>query len=231
MDRLFILQTLMKQKKLSNYLEIGVFNGHIFFKVKSNFKIAVDPEFRFDFGRKAGKTIINPFNLFNKYVEKTSDDFFEQDAKLLLAQKKIDIALIDGMHEYGFALRDVENTLRYMSDDAVIIMHDCNPLTKEAALSFDEWKARDFAGVWNGDVWKAIVHLRSLRNDINVFVLNCDFGLGIITKRKPENMLGFSIGEIKSFSYEDFDKNRTQWLNLKPENYFYEFFGIKQLSS
>lgn len=202
MDRLFIVQTLMKQKKLNNYLEIGVFNGHIFFKVKSNFKIAVDPEFRFDFARKLGKTIINPCNLFNNYIEKTSDDFFAKDAKHLLAKKKIDVALIDGMHEYAFALRDVENTLQYMSDDAVIVMHDCNPLTKEAALSFAEWKARDFEGVWNGDVWKAIVHLRSLRNDINVFVLDCDFGLGIITKTKPENVLKFSEEEINNFSYE-----------------------------
>jgi hypothetical protein len=226
MDRLFIVQTLMKQKKLNNYLEIGVFNGHIFFKVKSNFKIAVDPEFRFDFARKFGKTLINPNNFFNTYIEKTSDDFFEQDAKHLLAKKKIDIALIDGMHEYAFALRDVENTLQYMSDDAVIIMHDCNPLTKEAAFSFAEWKARDFKGVWNGDVWKTIVHLRSLRNDINVFVLDCDFGLGIITKRKPENVLKFSAGEINNFSYEDLDKNRKEWLNLKPENYFYEFFNL-----
>ncbi|SRR5579871_177207 len=227
MDRLSILQTLMKQKRLKNYLEIGVFNGHIFFKVKSNFKIAVDPEFRFDFSRKAGKVLINPYNLFNNYVEKTSDDFFSQDAPRLLEKKKIDIALIDGMHEYGYALRDVENTLRYMSDDAVIIMHDCNPQTKQASISFEEWKANNFVGVWNGDVWKTIVHLRSFRNDINVFVLDCDFGLGIITKKKPENMLHFKQQDIDNFSYDDLNKNRQQWLNLQPENYFYEFFGVK----
>jgi hypothetical protein len=227
MDRLFIVQTLMKQKKLNNYLEIGVFNGHIFFKVKSNFKIAVDPEFRFDFARKCGKALINPYNFFNKYVEKTSDDFFEQDAKHFLVKKKIDIALIDGMHEYAFALRDVENTLQYMSDDAVIIMHDCNPQTKQSAISFEEWKANGFVGVWNGDVWKTIVHLRSLRNDIDVFVLDCDFGLGIITKRKPENMLPFKQTEINNFTYDDLNNNRQQWLNLKPANYFYEFFGVK----
>jgi hypothetical protein len=227
MDRLLILQTLMKQKKLKNYLEIGVFNAHIFFKVKSNFKIAVDPEFRFDSARKAGKIVLNPYNLFNTYVEKTSDDFFAQDAKKLLAKKKIDIALIDGMHEYAYALRDVENTLQYMSDDAVIIMHDCNPATKQAAISFSDWKANEFVGVWNGDVWKSIVHLRSLRNDINVFVLDCDFGLGIITKRKPENILPYKEQDIRNFTYEDLNNNRQHWLNLKPANYFYEFFGVK----
>lgn len=31
MDRLAIIEILMKQKKLKIYLEIGVFNGHVFF--------------------------------------------------------------------------------------------------------------------------------------------------------------------------------------------------------
>ena len=113
MNRLHILQTLMREKKLNNYLEIGVFNAHIFFRIKSHFKIAVDPEFQFDWLRKAGKSILNPSNFFAHYFEKTSDDFFQQDAPELFRKKKIEISLIDGMHEYEFALRDIENTLFY----------------------------------------------------------------------------------------------------------------------
>src|SRR5665647_2157764 len=149
MDRLQLIQSLMKQKRLKNYLEIGVFNGHIFFKIKSKFKIAVDPEFRFDSLRKWGKTLLNPYNLFNKYFSKTSDDFFNQDAKELFAHRKIQIALIDGMHEYEYALRDVENTLNNLSDDGVIILHDCNPQTKAEGGTFEEWVLRGSRGVWN----------------------------------------------------------------------------------
>jgi hypothetical protein len=217
----------MKQKGLKNYLEIGVFNGHVFFRIESTFKIAVDPEFKFDALRKIGKTIINPYNLFNKYFSKTSDDFFAQDAGHLFAQNKINIALVDGMHEYAYALRDVENILNYLSDDGVIIMHDCNPATKEAGRTYEEWKAMGSSGQWNGDVWKAIVHLRTLRKDIDVFVLDCDYGLGIITKRKPENNLNFSLQQIKSFTYEDFNANRAQWINLKRADYSYEYFKLK----
>jgi hypothetical protein len=217
----------MKQKGLKNYLEIGVFNGHVFFRIKSTFKIAVDPEFKFDTLRKLGKTIINPYNIFNKYFLKTSDDFFEQDAPGLFIKNKIEIALVDGMHEYAYALRDVENILNYLSDDGVIIMHDCNPATKEAARTYEEWKAMGMTGQWNGDVWKAIVHLRSLRKDIDVFVLDCDYGLGIITKRKPENDLNFSAQQINSFTYEDFNANRVQWINLKRDDYSYEYLKLK----
>ena len=217
----------MKQKGLSNYLEIGVFNGHIFFRVKSTFKIAVDPEFTFDTLRKIGKTFINPYNLFNKYFSKTSDDFFVQDAPRLFAKKKVEIALVDGMHEYEYALRDVENILHYLKDDGVIIMHDCNPQTKEAARTYEEWEAKGKTGQWNGDVWKTILHLRTFRKDIDVFVLDCDHGLGIITKRNPENNLNFSLHEINSFTYEDLNAHRKEWINLKPDDYMYEYFKLK----
>ena len=227
MDRLQIIQTLMKHRKLNNYLEIGVFNCHIFFRFRSDFKIAVDPEFQFDGLRKWGKALINPYNLYNRYYEKTSDDFFQQDAPVLLKDRKIEISLIDGMHEYDYALRDIEHTLMYAAEEVVIIVHDCNPKSKEAEVSFADWKARNFKGTWNGDVWKAILHLRSLRRDLDAFVLDCDHGLGIITKKKSANDLTFTAEQIRQLSYAEFDAHRKQWLNLQPPDYFYEYFGLK----
>lgn len=226
MNRITLINELMNKKKLNNYLEIGVFNGRVFFRVKSTFKVAVDPSFAFDTLRKLGKFFINPFNIFNRFIEKKSDDFFAQDAATVFASRKIQLALIDGMHEYHYALRDVENTLKYLTDDGVIIMHDCNPLTAEEAGTFEEWKAKDFKGQWNGDVWKTIVHLRTFRDDIDVFVLNCDQGLGIVTKRKPESRLSFTQAQIDQFTYEDFDKNRASWINLKEPEYIKPYFNL-----
>jgi hypothetical protein len=172
-----------------------------------------------------GKLFTNPYNLFNKYFSKTSDDFFEQDAPTLFSKKKIQLALVDGMHEYSFALRDVENTLKYLSHDGVIIMHDCNPQTKEEAGTFEEWRKKG-SGQWNGDVWKSILHLRSLRKDINVFVLDCDQGLGIVTWGNPASTLNFTPDQIKQLTYEDFAANRQNFLNLHPKEYFSEYFKV-----
>lgn len=226
MDRLDIIRALMKKRKLNNYLEIGVFNGHIFFRIKSNFKVAVDPEFRFDALRRAGKLLVNPYNIYNRYYEKTSDDFFRDDAPSLYQKKRIEISLIDGMHEYEYALRDIENTVKYLSGDGVIVVHDCNALTQESACSFAEWKARNFTGTWNGDVWRTILHIRSLRKDLTAFVLDTDHGLGIITKRPDQNMLNFSQEQIRGFSFSEFDRNRKEWLGLKPAEYFWEHFDV-----
>ncbi len=226
MDRLAIIQLLMKKKKLNNYLEIGVFNGHIFFRIKSNFKIAVDPEFRFDALRKLGKSVLNPYNLFNRYYPKPSDDFFRDDAPALLKNKPVEISLIDGMHEYAYALRDIENTVKYLSDDGVIIIHDCNPLTPESACSFREWEARNFTGIWNGDVWKAILHIRSLRNDLTAFVLDTDHGLGVVVKKPADRLLDFSPQQIEGLHFDDFQQHRKEWLGLQAESHLHKFFGV-----
>jgi hypothetical protein len=226
MDRLQAIKTLMKCKGFKNYLEIGVSNGHIFFRVKSSFKIAVDPCFQFGWSRIFGKTLLNPWNLFNRYFRETSDDFFLNHAESTIKGRKIDLAFVDGMHEYEYALRDIENCLKYLDDKGVILVHDCNPLTKEAARSYKEFAVDNkIHALWNGDVWKAILELRG-RKDLRVFVLDCDHGLGVITKGTADDTLNFNKTDIANVSYEDFDANRTLWLNLKQPDYFYEFFKI-----
>ncbi len=226
MDRLIAIKTLMKYRKYKNYLEIGVSNGHIFFRVKSNFKLAIDPCFQFRMPRIITKTLINPWNIYNKYFRVTSDDFFLNHAESVIAGRRIHLAFVDGMHEYEYALNDIENCLRYLDDGGVILVHDCNPLTRSAARSYKEFAVDNKENeLWNGDVWRAILQLRC-RKDLNVFVLDCDHGLGVITKGKPENTLDYSKEEITRLGYDDFDANRVSWLNLKQPAYFYDFFGF-----
>jgi hypothetical protein len=225
-NRLYFIERLIKEKRFRNYLEIGVFLGKVFFYVSAPKKVAVDPEFRFGTYRKI-KRIFKKFNnLWARFYEKTSDDFFAAVAPDLYKNEPIDLCLVDGMHEYHFALRDVENTLKYLQNGGVIIMHDCNPLTPEEAISFEEWKAIDFKSNWNGDVWKSIVHLRSLRDDINVFVLDCDHGLGVVSFGKPEKKLDYTAAQIEAMTYEDLARNRKELLNLKDPKYFFEYFGV-----
>jgi len=228
MNRLFFLKKLFREKKFKTYLEIGVFRGRVFFSVPANNKIAVDPEFQFAASKKIKKVFRRFSNLWAKFYEKTSDDFFATNALQLFQKNKIDVCLVDGMHEYSFALRDIENSLNLLQKNGVILVHDCNPVSKEASVSFAEYKNRGLVLDWNGDTWKAIVHLRSLRDDVNVFVLNCDQGLGVVTFGKPENKLKFRQEEINALTYEQLNENRKDWLNLKEPDYFFGYFGIKK---
>ena len=225
MDRSEVIQYLVNKKNYKRYLEIGVFNGEVFFKIKVQHKYAVDPVFRFVKETKYKMMLKNRSNINARYFTKTSDDFFKELAPKLFSKKKIDICFIDGMHEFDFVLRDTINTLKYLDEGGVIILHDCNPLTAEAEVNYAEWEKRGLTGEWNGDVWKIIVYLRSMVDDINVFTLDTDQGLGIITKGKQQNKLYFKEEQIRRFTFKDIDSNRKEWLNLKPESYLSNYFS------
>lgn len=143
--------------------------------------------------------------------------------------EKINVALVDGLHTYKQALADIENCLQHINKKGAVVVHDCNPASKamaHPALSLEQAAKEVDLGknnFWTGDVWKAIVHLRSTRKDLNIFVLDCDFGVGVITFGNPENMLDFKPEEIEKMTYDNLEKNRAKFLNLKPKHYFDSF--------
>lgn len=226
LNRLTFINLLVKKRNFKIYLEIGVFLGKVFFFVKATHKTAVDPQFRFGYYRRFKRIFKGINNLWARFFPKTSDDFFQENAPKLYSRRPLDICLVDGMHEYEYALRDVENALRHLQKGGVILMHDCNPVQPENAVTFEQWKSRNYTGLWNGDVWKSILHLRSYRQDINVFVLDCDHGIGVVTWGKPEHKLDFTKEQIQALTYDDLAQNRADWLNLKQPAYFFKYFGI-----
>ncbi|WP_231748736.1 class I SAM-dependent methyltransferase [Mycobacterium sp. M26] len=210
------------------YLEIGVSKGLAFRQISADEKIAVDPAFRLS---PETREQADAKGRATHYFEVTSDDFFAEQADFL-AQRPIDVALIDGMHTYEQVVRDVENTLRFLRDDGVIFLHDCNPpfeLAGRRAESWDDFIAGQSGplviGLWNGDVWKAIVHLRSTRPDLLVGVLKCDQGVGFVRKGAPETTLPYSVDQIEALTYADLKADRKRLLNLKSPRYLDEFLS------
>jgi hypothetical protein len=210
------------------YLEIGVSRGQAFARISADVKIAVDPAFKLT---QRTRELADAKGRVTHYFEATSDAFFENETALLEAHP-IDVALIDGLHTYEQVVRDVENTVRYLKDDGVIFLHDCNPpfeLAGRRAESWEEFMAQQSGplkiGIWNGDVWKAIVELRSTRPDLLVGVLKCDQGVGFVRKGTPESPLSYSREQIQALTYSDLKADRKRLLNLKPPRYLDEFLA------
>jgi hypothetical protein len=207
-----------------NYLEIGVAGGYVFFRVKAKRKVAVDPCFRLS-PKLRVRYLFRSLNA--RYFEMSSDTFFAE-VKLPF---QFDVVFIDGLHAYQQVIRDVEHSLSCLNDRGIIILHDCNPTSAAAAHpagSYEEACALNlpgFTGEWCGDVWKAVCHLRSRREDLQVFVLDCDYGLGIVTRGKPQSILQMSENRIRELSYSDLAANRAEFLNLKAPTYFEEFIA------
>ena len=215
------INTIKKRKKEVNYLEIGVETGFCFFMIKANRKLAVDPEFTIKITTKIKAYIRNPYNFNNSYFELTSDDFFEQQQDYLKTIGGLDVVFIDGLHLSEQVIKDINNALKNLNDGGFILLHDCSPAAETSAIrahhKFEVYRMNlpDYNGIWNGDVWKAIVELRATRKDINVKVFDTDQGIGVITKETPENTIQLSEKELGALSYEDLDQNRASFLNLK----------------
>jgi hypothetical protein len=214
------------------YLEIGVCRGVTFRHITADVKIAVDPAFKLS---ARARRLADAKARATHYFEMTSNAFFANEAALL-EEHGIDVALIDGLHTYKQVVRDVENALRYLRDDGVIVLHDCNPANASIACpatSYADFRAqhrwRDLLWatrpLWSGDVWKAIVHLRSTRNDLRIAVLKCDSGVGLIRKGFPESRLPYSAAQIEALDYTDLAGDRDRLLSLKPPAYLGEFLA------
>ena len=116
-----------------------------------------------------------------------------------------------------------------MKQNGVILMHDCNPISEAESYPTDP-SNRDsivnlpvWTGAWCGEVWKTITHFRSTRADLNIFVLDCDQGIGVITKGSPDDILDYSPEAINNLTYRDLERNRERILNLKKTDFLDKF--------
>lgn len=136
----------------------------------------------------------------------TSDDFFKRN------KDKYDIIFIDGLHHSGQFYKDTSNALKVLNKGGTIVCHDMNPQGFMA-----QYVPRQVQ-CWNGDCWRGFVKLRTERADLEMFVLQMDEGTAIIRKGKQKKLV------LKcKVDYDNFVKNRVEWLNLKPVEYFLEW--------
>lgn len=232
MNRLTVLQKIINKINAKTYLEIGVEKGKIISKIKAPYKIGVDPKFIFSFSVQLKRI----FRLTKfKAIETTSNTFFQRDAPKLLPNG-VDVAFVDGLHTYQQSLQDIEYCLQYLNPNGFIIVHDCNPLNaaiawpvkesiQEVITLANKGEVAGWNGAWTGDIWKAIAHLRIKHNDLEIFTLDLDWGLGIIRKGKNSQLQGFDVDQIQKADYSFFQENREILLNLKHPKFLDEFLS------
>jgi hypothetical protein len=153
MDKIHIINYLIKKNNYKKYLEVGVDNCFTFKQIKIDYKIGVDPN-------------VSSNNIFKK----DSDDFFKDNIE------KFDIILIDGLHHSDQVYKDIINSLNCLNDYGIIICHDMLPYEEQMQI------VPYSGGSWTGDCWKAFVNLRNSRDDLEMFTIDTDHGLAIIKK-------------------------------------------------
>ncbi len=185
-----------------SYLEIGVDQGECFSTVRAAMKVGVDPV---PPRPAVVREIARPGA---SYFAMTSDAFFANEAPQVLAGG-VDVALIDGLHTYAQAYRDITNVLGHLNSGGLILVHDCFPATAAQAWPAESheqaWahNGPDWDGYWTGDTWKAMVAVRSWHADCDARVLHCDFGVGLIHRAPNQSGLRHTPESITALTYAD----------------------------
>ncbi len=191
-SRTKIIQEIIDKKKYKNYLEIGCDRDENFSKINAEKKIGVDP-------------------LQGGTLRMTSDDFFKQN------NENFDLIFLDGLHTYEQTITDIDNSLKLINNNGVIIIHDCLP-----KKIWNQVVPRLY-GHWNGDVWKAIVHSRTY-NYADTYTCIADHGIGIIFKRKNRNQLELKVN-FKNLKFSDYYYNHKEFMNPITYENLFSFFN------
>jgi len=173
-NRLDLIKYAIKKNDYKTYLEIGCHLNEIFNEIKIE-KIGVDPVSGGNF-------------------RGTSDQFFLEN------NKKFDCIFIDGLHTYQQVRKDILNSLKFLNNNGLIILHDCLP----SSISHQRVPRTRYK--WNGDVWKAVVETRT-KEYLDTYTILADQGLGIIKKRKNTNILNLKDIKIQNLKFKYYYNN------------------------
>jgi hypothetical protein len=144
-----------------SYLEIGINTGASL-AVSRTRTIAVDPAFKVE----------SEIHCDVQLVRATSDEFFARaDPLAHFPDGRIDLAFIDGLHLFEFALRDFMNVERHADWTSVIVVDDVLPRNVAEA-------SRERGGMvaWTGDVFKLVAVLSKYRPDLLLLPLDTEPG-------------------------------------------------------
>ena len=139
----------------------------------------------------------------------TSDDYFAAH------RETFDLVFIDGLHHAAQVERDVDNALDRLNDGGLIVLHDCLPVEEAHQV------VPRMSQVWTGDVWKAAVRLRQ-RLDLDVAVLDADWGLGAVVRRPNSAPLAVAPPEL---TWAVFEARGRELLRVLEESDFLAFLG------
>ena len=186
-----LIDYLIKKNSYKSYLEIGCDKDQLFSRINLQYKIGVDP-----------------YNGGN--IRKTSDDFF------LVNNKTFDLVFIDGLHTYAQVKKDILNSVKFLNDNGIILVHDCLP-DSMAKQAVPRYKMK-----WNGDVWKAIVDLRQYP-DLDIYTCEIDEGIGVIKKNENTAVLKLST-KISELKFKNYYLNYKKYMRIISLNEFKERF-------
>ena len=192
-------------KKLKLEFPTGIYRWDLLQHIidKNNFKdyleIGCDKNQSFSKIKIDNKIGVDPIE--GGTIRSTSDQFFDQN------KNKFDIIFIDGLHHYSQVLKDINNSLKILNKNGFILVHDCLP------RSLAQQAVPRYRASWNGDVWKAIVELRT-KSNLNIFTSQIDFGVAVIQISENKKLLKLDINDFSKLKFKDYYDDYKEFMNI-----------------
>lgn len=166
-----ILSNLHKTLAPSFYVEIGIRHG-ISLALAQCPAVGVDP---------SPDIKVEPMKATTQIFAMTSDDYFAEMSSHALPQAP-DLAFIDGMHLFEFALRDFMHIERLATPGTLVVIDDIYP--SHPAQAERSRRTR----VWAGDIWKLHHCLADVRPDLFLLPLDsAPTGMLLVAGLDPAN--------------------------------------------
>lgn len=210
LNRWDIINLLIEKYHYRSYLEIGTYADECLAKINCANKVGVDPA-----------PIHHDERNSNSFYDYASDDYFRLHNIFKLP--KYDIVFIDGLHEREQMKRDILNSLEVLNEGGTIVVHDCLPKGEKEQCYPDIHNCSPVA--WNGNVWKGFLDIRQGLSGIQSFVVDTDWGCGIIQRNSRKVCI--DVIPDDKMTFENFQKYKKEWMNVITVEEFYKIFDIK----
>lgn len=206
-----VLERIHAHLRPRTYVEIGVARGESIRLVAPGTRaIGVDPK----------PAIAHALGPNVSVVAETSDSFFAgHDVRAELGGLPVDLAFIDGMHQFEFALRDFINIEALCDPSSTVLIHDVYPLDPRTAA---RERVTEF---WSGDIWRLVLLLRRHRPDLVVrTIAAAPTGLALIRNLDPRSSrlrerLDALIAESLALDFGVLDGRKAEALALVPNDW------------
>jgi hypothetical protein len=206
-----VMARILEAVQPRTYVEIGVEYGPSLRLVRApTLAIGIDPDPKVAFPLAANQRVF----------AQTSDAFFaERDLRAELGGQPVDLAFIDGMHQFEYALRDFYNLERYCTRDSTILIDDCYPLSRETA---ERERRRAF---WSGDIWRLVLLLKKHRPELAIQIVAAPpCGLTIVRGLNPDSRFLHEhysrlCEEFLAVDYAFLEEDMAGKLNLFPNDW------------
>lgn len=206
-----ILAAIHQLLRPRTYVEIGVFRGASLKLAQRDTRVVgIDPIPQVPAALAPNTTV---------YAMKSDDYFARRDVRDDLGGLPIELAFIDGLHNFEFALRDFINLERHAAPGSTILVHDWYPLNRFTAER--ECKSPFFSG----DVWRLMLILKKYRPELRVVtVATAPTGLGIVRGLDPasrvlERNFDAIVAEFMALDYGVLERDKPGMLNLFPNDW------------